>query len=71
MIDYVEKKILYFQYCGEVNTEKVLQTVKSRCEENGLNKVVMESETGRGTIKALNIFKGTDIKFVVKKLLYY
>jgi len=29
----VEKRITYFRYCGEVNTEKVLQAAKLRCED--------------------------------------
>jgi len=61
----VERKITYFRYCGEVNTEKVLHAAKLRCEEKGLNKVVIASETGRSAIKALNIFKGTKIKLIV------
>lgn len=61
----VERKITYFRYCGEVNTEKVLHAAKLRCKEKGLNKVVIASETGRSAIKALNIFKGTKIKLIV------
>jgi hypothetical protein len=57
----VERRITYFRYCGEVNTEKVLQAAKLRCEETGLTKVVIASETGRSALKALNIFKGTKI----------
>jgi hypothetical protein len=61
----VEGKITYFRYCGEVNTEKVLHAAKLRCEETGLTKVVIASETGRSVLKALNIFKGTKIKLIV------
>jgi hypothetical protein len=61
----VERRITYFRYCGEVNTEKVLHAAKLRCEEKGLNKVVIASETGRSALKALNIFKGTKIKLIV------
>ena len=61
----IERKITYFRYCGEVNTEKVLHAAKLRCKEKGLNKVVIASETGRSAIKALNIFKGTKIKLIV------
>ncbi|MGQ9641819.1 MAG: pyruvate kinase alpha/beta domain-containing protein [Candidatus Bathycorpusculaceae bacterium] len=61
----IEKRITYFRYCGEVNTEKVLQKAKLRCEEMRLNKVVVASETGRSAIKALSIFKGTKIKLIV------
>ncbi|MEM3700601.1 MAG: pyruvate kinase alpha/beta domain-containing protein [Candidatus Bathyarchaeia archaeon] len=65
MEDYVEKRITYFRYCGEVNTEKVLQNAKLRCEETGINKVVIASETGKSAIKALTVFKETKIKLIV------
>lgn len=61
----IEKRITYFRYCGEVNTEKVLHAAKSRCEETGLSKVVIASETGKSALKALSIFKGTRIKLIV------
>jgi len=60
-----EGKVAYFKYCGEVNTERVLQVVKSRFEESKLNKVVVASETGRSALKALSTFKGSKIKLVV------
>jgi len=60
-----EKKVTYFRYCGEVNTEKVLRAVKLRCEKKDLNKIVIASETGRSAIKALDELKGTDIKMIV------
>jgi hypothetical protein len=61
----IERKIIYFQYCGEVNTDKVLHAAKIRCEESGINKVIIASETGRSALKALNIFSGTKIKLIV------
>ncbi|MDH7477631.1 MAG: pyruvate kinase alpha/beta domain-containing protein [Candidatus Bathyarchaeota archaeon] len=61
----IEKKITYFRYCGEVNTEKVLQKAKLRCKETGINKVIVASETGRSAIKAFTVFKGTKIKLIV------
>jgi len=61
----VERKIIYFQYCGEVNTDKVLHVAKMRCEESGIDKVIIASETGRSALKALNIFSGTKIKLIV------
>jgi len=61
----VERKITCFKYCGEVNTEKVLQAVKQRCKETRIDKVVIASETGRSATKALDIFKGTNIRLIV------
>ena len=61
----VERKVTYFRYCGEVNTEKVLHAVKSRCKETNLSKVVIASETERSAIKAIDVFRGTKIKIIV------
>ncbi|MCW4036008.1 MAG: hypothetical protein NWE75_02335 [Candidatus Bathyarchaeota archaeon] len=52
----VERSILYFRYCGEVNTEKLLHAVRRRCEEGGPSTVVVASETGRSAARALDIF---------------
>lgn len=60
-----ERKTLYFRYCGEVNTERVLQAARTRCEESNINKVVIASETGKSAIKALQIFNGTKIQIIV------
>jgi hypothetical protein len=60
-----ERRVLYFRFCGEVNTEKVLRAVRLRCEELGLNKVVIASETGRSALKALDVFRGADINMIV------
>ncbi|GAY26308.1 hypothetical protein ATG_15110 [Desulfurococcaceae archaeon AG1] len=64
MVD-IERKVTYFQYCGEANTEKLLSLVRLYCENTGINKVVIASETGRSALKALEIFKGTNIKIIV------
>jgi len=61
----VERKVTYFRYCGEVNTEKVLHAVKSRCKETNISKVVIASETGKSAIKAIDVFRGTKMKIIV------
>jgi hypothetical protein len=65
MKEEIERKVTYFKYCGEVNTEKVLHAVKLRCKERDIIKVVIASETGRSAIKALDVFKSTDVKLIV------
>lgn len=65
MKEDVERKVTYFKHCGEVNTEKVLQAVKLRCEEANLCQVVVASETGRSAIKALDVFNKTNIRLIV------
>jgi len=61
----IESEVIYFQYCGEINTERVLLAAKSRCEERGIKKVVIASETGRSAVKALEIFRDTGVKLIV------
>jgi hypothetical protein len=61
----VERNVVYFRYCGEINTEKVLRAARLRCEELRLNEVVIASETGRSAVKALDAFRGADIKIIV------
>ena len=65
MKEDIERKVTYFKYCGEVNTEKVLHAVKLRCKERDITKVVIASETGRSAIKALEVFKATNVKLIV------
>jgi len=65
MEEDLKRKVTYFKYCGEANTEKVLHEVKLRCKETDLSKVVIASETGRSAIKALEVFKGTNVKIIV------
>jgi hypothetical protein len=57
--------ITYFQYCGEVNTDKALLAARERCKKIGLGKVVVASETGRSALRALNFFKNLDIVLIV------
>lgn len=64
-MDFIERKIYYFKYCGEANTRKVLEIIKLRCVELGPKTLIMASETGKSAIEALNTFKGTDIKMIV------
>jgi len=64
-MEFVERKVCYFNYCGEVNTEKLLQIVKQWCTDCGFRNVVVASETGRSAVKALETFQDTNIEIVV------
>ncbi len=64
-MEFIERKAYYFKYCGEVNTQKLLEIVKLRCMELGPKTVIIASETGRSAIKALKLFKETGIKMIV------
>ena len=63
--DTVFRKVAYFRYCGEVNTEATIKLAKERCLESGISKVVIASETGRSALKALDVFEGTNVKLIV------
>jgi hypothetical protein len=64
-VKFVERDVRYFNCCGEANTDDLLEVVKTRCTQLGPEKVVIASETGRSALKALEIFRGADIKMVV------
>jgi len=60
-----ERKVTYFTYCGEVNTDRVLEAARSRCADSELSKIVIASETGRSARKALDVFRGINIEMIV------
>lgn len=63
--EWVEKPTVYFRYCGEVNTDRVLEAARKRCEEMGIGKVVVASETGRSALRALKVFEGSGVQIIV------
>jgi len=64
-MEFTERVVYYFSYCGEANTEKLLETVKQRCIDLGLSRVIIASETGRSAVRALEIFQGSNINMIV------
>jgi len=65
MIGNTTKEITYFKYCGKINTEKVLYAAKKKSEELGVNKVIIASEMDRSALKAIEVFRDTNIKIIV------
>jgi hypothetical protein len=65
IVTYLERKIVYFEKAGKVNTEKALLFAKERAEELGLKKVVVASSNGSTARLALEVFKNTAIDLVV------
>ena len=61
----MERKIVYFEKAGKINTEKTLVLAKERAEELGLKKVVLASSRGTTAQLALKVFKNTDIHLIV------
>lgn len=60
-----KQEITYFNYCGEVNTIDLLQLARQRAELLNTKKVVIASETGRSALKALKIFKDSNVQLIV------
>ena len=60
-----ERPVTYFGYCGEVNTEKVLRAVRTRCDETDIDMVIVASETGRSALKALEILGDASVRLMV------
>lgn len=65
MKEDIERKVTYFRYCGEANTEKILHLAKKRFQATGISKVIIASETGRSAVKALDVFKRINAKLIV------
>ena len=63
--EFYVKQVFYFHYRGEINTERVLSLARDRALELGISKVIVASETGRSALKALKIFRGTNVKLIV------
>jgi hypothetical protein len=61
----VAKEIIYFRYCGEINTERVLRLARRRAEELDIRTIVIASETGRSALEAVAVFRGIGVRLIV------
>ena len=61
----MEKKIVYFEKAGKVNTEETLMLAKETAQEVGIQNLVLASTHGYTASKALEIFSDTDLRFIV------
>lgn len=59
------KEIVYFRYCGEVNTARTLRLARERCRALRITDVVIASETGRSALQALDAFGEAEARLVV------
>jgi hypothetical protein len=64
-LEDTERRVLYFGFCGEANTEKLLQAVRRRCMETPIGRVVVASETGRSALRALELLDGAGVRLIV------
>jgi hypothetical protein len=58
------KEIVYFARAGGGNTEGVIEAVRGRAKELGIEHVVIASDTGETTLKFWEALKGTGVKLV-------
>ncbi|MCX7711569.1 MAG: hypothetical protein N2484_17145 [Clostridia bacterium] len=61
----MEKKITYFEQIKEDHTEETFKLVEERLTDSDIKKVVLASTTGAAAEKAMQFFKGKEIKLVV------
>lgn len=60
----LKKSVLYFSVPGEINTDETLREAKIRADELGIKYIVVASTRGNTAIKALEVFKGSNIVVV-------
>jgi hypothetical protein len=59
----LEKKIVYFEKAGKINTEETLRLAKIRAQELGIKNIVLASTNGYTAEKALEILD--DVQLIV------
>jgi hypothetical protein len=60
----VEKRTVYFKEAGMVNTDTLLETVKSYVEAEKIKDIVVASTTGNTGAKAAKLFQGCNVAVV-------
>ena len=60
----LERKTLYFEAHGKLNTSALLKYVKKYAQNTGVNNIVVASTTGETGAKASKIFKGMHVVIV-------
>lgn len=61
----MESKVVYFEDVKQDDTDVVFKLVQERAKALGIKKLVLASTTGATARRALDFFKGTEIKIVV------
>ena len=61
----LEKKIIYFEKAGKINTEQTLRLAKERAIVLGINTIVIASSSGYTAKKAFEILGNTNCKLVI------
>lgn len=55
----------YFEFAGEVNTDRLLAEAIARTRELGIRHLVVASETGRSALKAMSVLRRSGIDLIV------
>lgn len=63
-VSTVERKTLYFESHGKLNTDALLNYAKEYAQNAGVNNIVVASTTGETGAKASEIFKGMHVVIV-------
>ena len=61
----MESRVVYFEQVRVENTEVTFGLVKERLRTSGIKKLVLASTTGATARKALEFFKGMDVRLIV------
>jgi len=61
----IERKTIYFEDYREDNRDFIFGLVEERLKELGIKKLVLASTTGATAKKALEFFKGKEVKIIV------
>ncbi len=61
----IERRIVYFERPGYNNTMDTLRLAVERCEELGINYLVVASSSGETAMKAYDLIKDKEIEMVV------
>lgn len=64
-MEEMTREIVYFRYCGEVNTGSVLRLARRRAEALDIRIAVIASETGRSALAAVTAFRDSGVRLVV------
>lgn len=56
-----EKKVVYFEEAGNLNTNALLKTVKEYAEKEAIMDIVVASTTGRTGFEAVDMLKGFNV----------
>jgi len=64
----IKREIIFFEEPGAGNTRATLEAVRERAKFLGIKKVVLATSSGDTALKAVNLFKGLEVKIIAVTL---